>query len=196
MREDRSILDAITQEVSHLEDELGSDDRTRVADYLDNVREIERRIQRSEKQAASQSQRAVGAGWNSRIVRRARQADVRSSGAGAAGRHHARDHIHDGARAEPADLSAGDAPDPHHATSHHQNDAKKIEALTRIQNYHITIFAYYLNKLRSIPDGEGTLLDHTLLLYGSNMSNSNLHNHFPLPVLVAGGAGQIKGGGI
>jgi len=87
------------------------------------------------------------------------------------------------------------APDPHHATSHHQNDGKKIEALTRIQNYHITMFAYYLNKLRSIQDGDGTLLDHTLLLYGSNMSNSNLHNHFPLPVLVAGGAsGQLKGG--
>ena len=87
------------------------------------------------------------------------------------------------------------APDPHHATSHHQNDAKKIAELTRVQNYHITLFAYYLNKLRSIQDGEGTLLDHTLLLYGSNMSNSNLHNHFPLPVLLAGGAaGNLKGG--
>jgi hypothetical protein len=87
------------------------------------------------------------------------------------------------------------APGPHHATSHHQNDPKRIQALTRIQNYHVTMFAYYLNKLRSIPDGDGTLLDHTLLLYGSNMSNSNLHNHFPLPVLVAGGAsGQLKGG--
>ncbi len=87
------------------------------------------------------------------------------------------------------------APDPHHATSHHQNDAKKIEALTRIQTYHIALFGHYLSKLRSIPDGDGTLLDHTMLLYGSNMSNSNLHNHFPLPVLVAGGAcGKIKGG--
>ncbi len=79
--------------------------------------------------------------------------------------------------------------DPHHSVSHHQNDPVKIAALTRIQNFHMQLFAYYLDKLRSTPDGDGTLLDHSMILYGSNMSNSNLHNHFPLPVLLVGGAG-------
>ncbi len=195
MQEDRSILDAITQEVSHLEDELGSDDRTRVADYLDIVREIERRIQRSEKQAANNpnvpnAPVGIPESYEEHVKLMfdlqalALQADITRVTTFMMARELSQ-------RTYPQ----VNAPDPHHATSHHQNDAKKIEALTRIQNYHITMFAYYLNKLRSIPDGDGTLLDHTLLLYGSNMSNSNLHNHFPLPVLVAGGAsGQLKGG--
>jgi hypothetical protein len=181
--------------VSHLEDELGSDDRTRVADYLDNVREIERRIQRSEKQAASNpnvpsAPVGIPESYEEHVKLMfdlqalAFQADITRVSTFMMARELSQ-------RTYPQ----VNAPDPHHATSHHQNDAKKIEALTRIQNYHITMFAYYLNKLRSIPDGDGTLLDHTLLLYGSNMSNSNLHNHFPLPVLVAGGAsGQLKGG--
>jgi hypothetical protein len=84
--------------------------------------------------------------------------------------------------------------DPHHSVSHHQNDPAKLGALARLQNYHMQMFAYYLNKLRSTPDGDGTLLDHSMILYGSNMSNSNLHNHFPLPVLLVGGAGgQLAG---
>ena len=73
-------------------------------------------------------------------------------------------------------------------------DPNKIDTLTRIQNYHMQLFAYYLNKLQSTKDGDGSLLDHTLILYGSNMSSSNLHNHFPLPVVLAGGAaGAMKG---
>jgi len=195
MREDRSILDAITQEVSHLEDQLGADDRTRVADYLDNVREIERRIQRSEQQAAVNSNiPAAPVGIPESYEEHVKlmfdlqalafQADVTRVSTFMMARELSQ-------RTYPQ----VSAPDPHHATSHHQNDAKKIEALTRIQQYHITLFAYYLDKLHSTPDGEGTLLDHTLLLYGSNMSDSNLHNHFPLPVLVAGGAfGKLKGG--
>jgi hypothetical protein len=83
--------------------------------------------------------------------------------------------------------------DPHHSVSHHQNDPSKMATLARIQNYHMQMFAYYLAKLRSAKDGEGTLLDHSIVLYGSNMSNSNLHNHFPLPVVLAGGGGGTKG---
>jgi hypothetical protein len=86
-------------------------------------------------------------------------------------------------------------PDGHHATSHHQNRPDKIEKLVKIQNYHLTLFAKFLDKLRSTSDGDGSLLDHSTILYGSNMSNSNAHNHFPLPSLVLGsGAGQIQGG--
>jgi hypothetical protein len=84
--------------------------------------------------------------------------------------------------------------DPHHSVSHHQNDPAKLDTLERIQTYHVSMLAYYLEKLRSTRDGDGTLLDHSMVLYGSNMSNSNLHNHFPLPVVLAGGAaGRLKG---
>jgi hypothetical protein len=83
----------------------------------------------------------------------------------------------------------------HHATSHHQNRPEKIEKLVKIQEYHIGLFGDFLKKLQSTEDGDGSLLDHSLLLYGSNMSNSNLHNHFPLPNLVVGSAaGRHKGG--
>ena len=86
-------------------------------------------------------------------------------------------------------------PDGHHATSHHQNRPEKIEKLVKIQTYHTQQFARFLGKLKDTRDGDGSLLDHSMILYGSNMSNSNLHNHFPLPTLVAGGgAGQLKGG--
>ena len=86
-------------------------------------------------------------------------------------------------------------PDGHHAVSHHQNRPEKLEKLAKIQLYHIELFANFLKKMQSIPDGDGTLLDHSLILYGSNMSNSNAHNHFPLPNLVVGGAtGRHRGG--
>jgi hypothetical protein len=85
--------------------------------------------------------------------------------------------------------------DGHHATSHHQNLPEKIEKLVKIQSYHTTLFAGFLDKLRKTPDGDGNLLDNSIILFGSNMSNSNLHNHFPLPNLVAGGAcGKLQGG--
>ena len=85
--------------------------------------------------------------------------------------------------------------DGHHATSHHQNKPDKIDKLVKIQHYHIGLFARFLDKLKNTPDGDGSLLDHSVLLYGSNMSNSNVHNHFPLPnLLVGGGCGTLKGG--
>ena len=85
-------------------------------------------------------------------------------------------------------------PDPFHATSHHQDNPEKLEKLTKINTYHVSLIAYFLDKLKAIPDGDGTLLDHSLILFGSSMSNSNVHNHSPLPVFVAGGAcGQHEG---
>ena len=83
----------------------------------------------------------------------------------------------------------------HHAVSHHQNKAEKLEMLSRIQAFHIGLFGEFLAKLDAIPDGDGSLLDNSMLLYGSNMSNSNAHDHYPLPnVLVGGGRGRLKGG--
>jgi hypothetical protein len=85
--------------------------------------------------------------------------------------------------------------DGHHPLTHHQNDPEKIEKVTEINTYHVKMLAYYLEKLRSTQDGDGSLLDHSLLLYGSSISDGNAHTHHNLPlVLVGGAAGQIKGG--
>jgi hypothetical protein len=85
--------------------------------------------------------------------------------------------------------------DGHHAISHHQNRAEKMEKNGRIQTFNINQFKGFLDKLKETPDGDGSLLDHAVILYGSNMSNSNAHDHFPLPNLVVGGAaGRMKGG--
>ena len=86
-------------------------------------------------------------------------------------------------------------PEPHHPLTHHQNDPVKMEKCTTIQTYHVKLFADYLEKLRATPDGDGSLLDHVILLYGSGISNSDRHTHGPLPtLLLGGGAGTIKGG--
>jgi hypothetical protein len=86
-------------------------------------------------------------------------------------------------------------PDGHHAISHHQNRPEKMEKNVRIQTYHVSLLRHFIDKLKNTPDGDGSLLDHSLFLYGSNMSNSNAHDHFPLPNLVIGRAnGRVKGG--
>jgi hypothetical protein len=82
-----------------------------------------------------------------------------------------------------------------HPASHHQNNPERLENLTKINTYHVSLVAHLLERLKATPDGDGSLLDHSLILYGSGMSNSNVHNHSPLPILVAGGAaGKMKGG--
>jgi hypothetical protein len=82
-----------------------------------------------------------------------------------------------------------------HPASHHQNNPERLAQLTKIQTFHVGLWSSLLEKLRATPDGDGNLLDHSLLLYGGAMSNSNIHNHSPLPILVAGGAlGSMKGG--
>ena len=86
-------------------------------------------------------------------------------------------------------------PDGHHACSHHQNDPVKLEKLTKINAYHLQQFAYFLEKLRNTPDGDGSLLDHSMFIYGSGISDGNIHFHLDLPMLlVGGGSGQLKGG--
>jgi len=86
-------------------------------------------------------------------------------------------------------------PEGFHPASHHANSPVRLEALTKVNTFNVTLLAHFLNRLKSTPDGDGNLLDHSLILYGSAMSNSNIHNHSPLPVLVAGGAaGRMKGG--
>ena len=85
--------------------------------------------------------------------------------------------------------------DAFHPLSHHNNEQAKMDRLVKVQTYHTQVFAKFLDKLAKMPDGDGSMLDHSLLLYGSNMSNSNAHNHFPLPnLLIGGGKGSLKGG--
>jgi hypothetical protein len=196
IQQERSILDAVTSKVRHLEGALGASDRNRVAEYLDTVREIERRIQLTEKQNSNSSLAlpATPAGIPDDhqahtklmfdLMALAFQADITRISTFMMAREVSY-------RTFPMlGISEG-----FHPASHHQNNADRLENLTKINTYHVTLLAHFLEKLRSTPDGDGNLLDHSLILYGSGMSNSNVHNHAPLPVLLAGGAaGRMKGG--
>jgi hypothetical protein len=195
MDEDRSILDQITGSVPRLQQGLGARDRVRMNEYLENIREIERRLQIAEKSADSQVtmpnapvgvpdsyEEHVGLMYD--MMALAFQSDATRVFTFMMARELSQ-------RSYP---QVG-VPDPHHATSHHQDNPEKLAKLVKIQNYHLTLFAKFLDKLKSTPDGDGNLLDHTTLLYGSCLSNSNIHNHNPLPTLLAGGgAGTLKGG--
>ena len=86
-------------------------------------------------------------------------------------------------------------PDPHHPTSHHGNDPEKLAKMAKINSFHVSLFSDFLQRMKATPDGDGSLLDHSLVLYGSTLSDGNEHNHDPLPVILVGGAsGRIKGG--
>jgi hypothetical protein len=195
-QEDRSILDAVAKEAGDLQRTLGPKDRVTLTDYLENVREIERRIQRAGTEQAGvdlslpEAPAGIPFAYEEHVklmydlLHLAYQANVTRVASFMVAREVSN-------RTYP---QIG-VPDGHHATSHHQNKAEKIEKLVKIQQYHIGLFAGFLNKLQSTRDGDGSLLDHSVILYGSNMSNSNLHNHFPLPnIVVGGGAGRVQGG--
>jgi hypothetical protein len=196
IKEDRSILDAITKDVASLQLQLGASDRQMMTQYLENVREIERRIQRAEQSQGDEDlslpARPAGVPFDYEehiklmydLMVLAYQADVTRVMTFMVSREVSN-------RTYP---QVG-VTDGHHAISHHQNRAEKMEKNVRIQTYNIGQFGYFLEKLKNTPDGDGSLLDHAVLLYGSNMSNSNAHDHFPLPNLVVGGAaGRMKGG--
>jgi len=183
-------------QVRHLEGSLGPTDRNRVAEYLDTIREIERRIQLAEKQNSNSS------------------LSVPSSPSGIPDNHqeHSKLMFDLMALAFQADITRISTfmmarevsyrtfpmlgiSEGFHPASHHQNNPDRLENLTKINTYHVELLSYFLGRLKATPDGDGNLLDHSLILYGSGMSNSNVHNHSPLPVFVAGGAaGKMKGG--
>jgi hypothetical protein len=194
--EDQSILDAIQGEAKSLQLQLGAHDKNTLNQYLENVREIERRIERASSQTSDASlvlpdapagipyayEDHVGLMFDLLAV--AYQANITRVSTFMMAREVSN-------RTYP---QVG-VPDGHHATSHHQNRADKIEKLVKIQGFHLTLFSKFVEKLKSTPDGDGSLLDHSVLLYGSNMSNSNAHNHFPLPnLLIGGGQGRLQGG--
>jgi hypothetical protein len=195
VEEDRSILDAILSETNGLKKTLGKHDQATVSDYLESVREIERRIKNASfegREDVAVPEEPVGIPYSYQahldimydLMVLAYQANITRVISFMVAREESN-------RTYP---QVG-VPDGHHATSHHQNRPEKLEKLVKIQNYHIQQLARFLDRMNKTPDGDGSLLDHSMVLYGSNMSNSNLHNHFPLPTLLAGkAAGNVKGG--
>jgi hypothetical protein len=196
IKEQRSLLDAITREASSLQLQVGADDRRTLNDYLENVREIERRIQRAESSQGEADlllpERPPGVPFEFEehiklmyeLLALAYQANITRVATFMVAREVSN-------RTYP---QVGVA-DGHHAISHHQNRAEKMEKNVKIQTYHVSLLRHFLDKLKNTPDGDGSLLDHSLFIYGSNMSNSNAHDHFPLPNLVIGNAGgRVKGG--
>jgi hypothetical protein len=191
-----SLLDSVRDEFAQLNNQLGPADRARLSQYLDTIREVERRIQRAEANAADHPVRDV----------------ERPVGVPASYADHARLMFDLQVLAFQADVTRVitfqmaretsnrtypeiGVSDPHHPLTHHGNDPKKIEKVARINRFHVSLFAEFLAKLRDTREGDGTLLDHSLLLYGSGMGNPNRHDHDNLPILVAGGAaGKMKGG--
>jgi hypothetical protein len=194
-KETGSILDAVAGDAAALQNRLGPRDRAAVADYLDSVREIERRIQKVQSEGMGGVQLPdapvgipasfeehlklqfdqIALAWQANLTRvatfmMAREVSMRTYN----------------------NLSISDA---FHPLSHHQENPAKIEKLVKVQNFHTQVFSGFLDRLAATPDGDGSLLDHSIILFGSNMSNSDRHNNDPLPSAVFGkGYGRIKGG--
>jgi Protein of unknown function (DUF1552) len=191
-----SLLDFVRDDISRLQTTLGADDRRRVGQYLDSIREVERRIQKAESDAGGDHlpdlDRPVGvpasyadhAKLMFDLQALAMQGDVTRVITFQLARETS-------TRTYP-EIGVSD---PHHPLTHHGNDPEKIARMAKINAFHVSLFAYYIEKLKSTPDGDGTLLDHSVVMYGSGMGNPNVHDHVNLPVIVAGGgAGRMKGG--
>jgi len=189
----RSLLDMVREETSSLNRSLGGEDRARLGNYLESVREIERRVDRlGESKLDEASVPEVPPGIPEfdehlrlmfDLVALAYQTEatrIATFMMAAEVSNQAYTHI--------------GIPDAFHPLSHHNNTPAALDKLAKLQRYHSERFAQFLTKLASMPDGDGTVLDHSLFLYGSNMSDSNRHNHFPLPIAVFGNVGGIKGG--
>jgi hypothetical protein len=196
MRRDRSILDNVADSMRRLERRLGVGDQRTVGEYLDAVREIERRIQRAEQNNATtplpslEQPTGVPDGYEEHVrllielLALAYQADAtRVSCMQLARESSGRTYPHIG------------VPEGHHPVSHHQNDAHNIQQNTKINTYHMSLFAGFVEKLRNTQDGDGTLLDHTMLLYGAGMGDGDQHTPIDMPVVLAGGGcGRLIGG--
>jgi len=196
MKEDSSILDFMMEDVSRMKSGLGSRDKNKLAEYLDGIRDIERRIQLAEAQNASFKMplmdKPVGIPDDFDVHARlmidlqvlAFQADLTRVGTFMIAR--------EGSNRPYRQIGV---PDGHHSVTHHQLDPEKIEKTIKINEYHVKTFAYYVEKMKNTQDGDGSLLDHSLLLYGSSINDGNRHTHDDLPLVMVGSAnGQVKGG--
>ena len=196
LRKRASLLDWVRDDITRLRNTLGPADRSRMGQYLDTVREVERRIQKAEAATFDDALPDLD----------------RPAGVPAAYAEHARLMFDLQALALQADVTRVitfqlaretsnrtypeiGVSDPHHPLTHHGNDPDKVALMAKINAFHVSLFAYFLEKLQSTPEGSGTLLDHSLYLYGSGMGDPNVHDHVNLPILLAGGAASgIKGG--
>ena len=196
LRKRASLLDWFNDDIARLQRKLGPADRARVSQYLETVREVERRIQRAEADAKDNPlpdlDRPVGVPASYADHARlmfdlqllALQGDVTRVITFQLARE----------TSNRTYTEIGVA-DPHHPLTHHGNDPEKIARMAKINAFHVSLFAYFLEKLKGTPEGTGSLLDHSLYLYGSGMGNPNVHDHVNLPVLVGGAAaGRLKGG--
>ncbi len=194
LRRNRSILDSVTVAVNDLARQLGPSDRGRIDEFLASLRDIERRIQRTEAQGDTELPTVVQPTgipqsfeehWAlmSDLQMLAYQCDLTRVITLMVG------HEFSG-RTYP---EIG-VPEAHHPLSHHQNDPGKVASMAKLNTYHVSLFASYVEKLRSVSDGDGSLLDHTLLMYGAGMSDSNVHDQSNIPVLLIGSPDQFKGG--
>ena len=194
-QEDRSILDAVNEDVKRLQGRLGGPDRGKIDQYLDAVRDVERRIQRAEAQGdhdlpAMEGPRDAPSVFSdyfkvmTDLMVLAWQTDMTRVCTFQMG--------HEMSLRSYPELGFSDS---HHSQTHHHGEADKIAKVIQINTLHVKMMAYYLEKLRSTPDGDGSLLDHSMILYGAALSDANLHLYTSLPLmLVAGGVNGIKGG--
>ncbi len=190
-----SVLDMISGEIDSLGRTLGPQDRNTLGDYLDSVREIERRVQNSAHGDLARVHLPEVPGATSEnfdehlklmfdLIALAYQGNLTRI----------QSFMIAPEVSEQTYNNIG-VPDAFHALSHHANDPAKKARLSKIQHYHTAMFARFLDTLAKMPDGDGSMLDHSILLYGSNMSNSNIHNQYPLPItILGGGCGRIRGG--
>jgi len=197
LKRDKSILDWVLDDMSALQKRLGAGDRNKVSEYLDTIREVERRIQRAEQSANESTQTdlsqptSVPEAWEDHVKLMcdlqvlALQADLTRIVTFQMTRE-----------ASTRTYPQIGVPEPHHPTSHHINDPVKLAKLAKINQYHVSLFAYLIGQLKKTEDGDGTLLDHTTYLLGSGLGNPNVHDHRNLPIVVVrgSGSGTIPGG--
>ncbi len=195
LRKNASLLDFVSEDIARIKRELGPGDQSRVGLYLDSVREVERRIQKAESEVAEN-----------------RLPDLdRPVGVPAAYADHAKLMFDLQVLAMQADVTRVTTfqlaretsnrtypeigvPDAHHPTTHHKGDPEKLAKVAKINAFHVSLFSYFLQRLAATKEGDGSLLDNSIILYGSGMGNPDVHDHTNLPILVAGGAGNMKGG--
>lgn len=196
LRKQASLLDRVKTDISRLQNELGPGDRTKMDEYLTSVREVERRIQIAEAGVADNPtpdmDRPLGVpvsyAEHARLMFDLQVLALQSDMTRVITFQLARE----GSTRSYNEIGVSE---PHHPLTHHGGNQDMIDKFAKINEYHVSLFAYLLEKLKSTPDGDGSLLDHSMYLYGSGMGDPNLHDHINLPILVAGGgAGKLKGG--
>ena len=195
IRQQRSVLDSVTKEVARLQGSLGPGDRLKLVEYLESIRDVERRIQLAEEQndqdlPVIDHPAGIPATYDEHVKLMcdlqvlAYQCDLTRVITLMLGREFSG-----------VTYPQVGVPDAHHPVTHHAGEAEKIAKVEKINAYHVTQFAYLLNRMRSTPDGDGTLLDHATLMYGTGIGECNAHDPRSIPlVLAGGGAGTLKGG--